>query len=228
MMETPAFKEPANLGTSVADHLAAMIQTGALPPGERLVQTDLAARFGVSRVTIRDALKVLERRGLAVETPRKGMAVRQVSEKTVRDLAALQRVIDVLAVQEACRRVTSADLQALEATLREQEEAARAGNQQAVVDKDWEFHYAIYRIADNEPLQDVVSHLWPRTRQARGLGRLGITTLADEWGHRSVARHKRVLELLRAGDAERVAEVVGDIMKEVEEELLRGVLESDR
>jgi DNA-binding GntR family transcriptional regulator len=76
-----------SLSTAIADRLAEMIHAGALKPGEHLVQTGLAERFGVSRVAVRDALAQLRQRGLAVNVPRKGTIVRPLSCKTVRDLS---------------------------------------------------------------------------------------------------------------------------------------------
>jgi DNA-binding GntR family transcriptional regulator len=64
-----------SLSTAISGQLAEMIHAGALKPGVHLVQTDLAERFGVSRVAVRDALAQLRQRGLAVNVPRKGMGV---------------------------------------------------------------------------------------------------------------------------------------------------------
>lgn len=223
-MDPPAFREPANLSTTVADHLADLILSGALPPGERLVQTDLAARLGVSRVTIRDALKVLERRGLAVNIPRKGMVVRQVSEKAVRDLLDVQRALDILAIQAACLRITAGDIARLEAILREQEEALARGDEETADSKDWEFHQAIYLISGNEPLQEITTYLGPRTRQARTLGRMGY--MSEELRSRkgSLPRHRRILAALCEGSEHLLDEALTEIMVEVEEGLLQRIV----
>jgi len=64
--------EIRNLSRTVSDKLQEMIYTGRLKPGERLVQTELAERFRVSRVAIRDALQELRQSGLAVINSQNG------------------------------------------------------------------------------------------------------------------------------------------------------------
>ena len=93
----------------IADRLEDMIHAGMLKPGEHLVQTELAERFGVSRVAVRDALQELIQRGLATRVPRKGTIVRPVSCKIVRDVFAVRRVVESLAATEACKNMSEAD-----------------------------------------------------------------------------------------------------------------------
>ena len=110
-----------NLSDVIADRLGELIQTGSLRPGEHLVQTVLAEKFGVSRVAVRDALQELKRRGLAVNGPMKGTIVRPVSYKTIYDLFAVRRVIESLAIREACANMTKEGLNQIGTIINEQE-----------------------------------------------------------------------------------------------------------
>jgi len=64
--------ELKNVAQFIAQKLEEMILIGTLAPGQHLVQTDIATQFGVSRLPVRDALRILEKRELAVTKPRHG------------------------------------------------------------------------------------------------------------------------------------------------------------
>jgi len=217
------FQKPDRLSDKIADYLASQVQTGELAPGAHLVQTKLANEFGVSRVAIRDALKHLERRGLVVDVPRKGMIVRQITEKTIHDLVAIWRTVDTLVLQVTCATIGNEDTSRLSAIVDAQQQALETGDMDTVIEKDWEFHLMLYDLCDNEVLQDVVHHLWPRTRQARGWAWVGSPPLEDGWGTRSVARHRAIVDTLEAHDPKKARRVIDEIMKEVEQELITGL-----
>jgi DNA-binding transcriptional regulator YhcF (GntR family) len=86
------------LWESVADQLREEILDGRLPAGARLVETELAERFGVSRGPIRDALRELARSGLALDLPRRGTfadgALREVREETALGAADLEAFME--------------------------------------------------------------------------------------------------------------------------------------
>lgn len=220
-------QEVKNLSTLIADRLAESIQTGELKPGQRLVQTELAKQFGVSRVAIRDALLKLLTRGLALDIPLKGMIVQPVSYKTIHDLFAIRQALEPLAVKEACARLTRQDLQRIEALVKEQDELAKAGDIDGLLVKDQEFHETIYRCCDNEPLLEIISGLWARIRQARGLARINLSW-GRTWATQSVKRHRKILLALKAKDAERAAELTVETIQLALAELAEGLEPKDK
>lgn len=220
-----ALGEVKKLSTVIADRLASMIQSGLLRPGEHLVQTELAERFGVSRVAARDALHLLRERGLAVDVPRKGTIVRPICCKTVRDLFAVRRAVEGLAARLACARMTAEVLERLEQAIREQETLSEGGDRSQLVAKDWEFHEIIFDLCDNEPLKEVIVGLWARTRQARSLAQ-GEAAWGQAWGRRSAARHREILEALRARDPDAAEQAAIRTIALAEEELVQGLREA--
>ena len=217
--------EIKSVSTLVADRLADLIQRGVLKPGERLVQGDLAAQFGVSRVAIRDALYLLKQRGLAVDVPRKGTIVRPISCKTVRDLFAVRRAVEGLAGREACRTISDATLAQLERIIEEQEHLAQGDDLELALDKDWEWHQLIYQESNNEPLQEIIAVLWSRTRQARSLAR-GRVEWGKTWSLNSAARHRKILAALRQRDPDAVERAIAETISAAEEELVQGLQEA--
>ncbi len=206
------------LSTLITDNLAGQIQNGILRPGERLVQEDLAKKFSVSRVAVRDALMELRRRGLSVTIPRKGDIVRPVSCRTVRDLFEIRRINESHAVRIACGSIDPPGLARLRRIVEEQEDCILAEDVAAFIAKDWEFHKTIFAYCGNEPLRELIDGLWARTRQARSVARNDLSW-GKNWGRASIRRHKDLLAALEKGDAEEAAAITGRIIDEAAEEL---------
>ncbi len=220
-----AVDEIKSVSTVIADHLGGLIQTGALKPGEHLIQGDLAEQFGVSRVAIRDALYLLKQRGLAVDVPRKGTIVRPISCKTVRDLFAVRRAVEGLATRLACPIIPDHVLDQLEQIIVQQEQSAEHDDLKAALDKDWEWHSLIYDYSDNEPLKEIIGNIWSRTRQARSLAQ-GQVNWGRTWGMRSASRHRRILQALRERNPDKAEEFIAQTISAAEEELVQGLQES--
>ena len=87
------------------------ILKGELKPGERLMELQLAAKLGVSRTPIREAIRMLEQEGLAVTIPRKGAEVAKMTEKDMEDVLQIRDALDELAATIACEQISEEDVQ---------------------------------------------------------------------------------------------------------------------
>lgn len=92
-------RTPCTIPEQIAADLGAAIIAGDHVVGERLVETELAARFGVSRGPVRDALRILERRRLVELRPRRGAYVREVSLNSIADLFNVRLALTTSAVR---------------------------------------------------------------------------------------------------------------------------------
>jgi len=218
--------EIRNLSDTIAERLAEMVQTGALKPGEHLVQLELAERFGVSRVAMRDALQMLRQRGLAINVPRKGMVVYPVTDKTVHDIFAVRRAVEGLAVKEACPNLSEEILARLEQIILEQEAATIKKDMARLIEIDWDFHRTIYERCNNEPLFEVIVGLWARARQARSLAQVSLVW-GQRWGEHSISRHRKILAALRECDVDKASRLVTENISLAEEELIKGLHETN-
>ena len=99
----------------VYEFLKTMIQTGALQPGSRLPEIDLAARLKVSRTPLREALNRLERDGLVTNKPRHGYFVTMVDVRALEHAFGVREVLDGHAAQLAAERIGSEDKKRLRA-----------------------------------------------------------------------------------------------------------------
>src|SRR5512132_4425425 len=111
------------LWEAVSEQLRDEILDGRLPAGARLLETELAERFGVSRGPVRDALNELARQGLAQDLPRHGTFVSSLSEHDLEEVYVLRRAIEEAAVRLAISRGSDADLTGMYERLVEAEEA---------------------------------------------------------------------------------------------------------
>jgi DNA-binding GntR family transcriptional regulator len=207
------------LSTVITDRLAEQVQSGMLKPGERLVQMDLAKRFNVSRVAVRDALMDLRRRGLSVNIPHKGDIVRPVSCQIVRDLFEVRKINESHAVKTACIRIDARGIARLEKIITEQETCIKNEDVAAFIAKDWEFHDTIFGYCGNEPLRELIEGLWARTRQARSVAQNDLSW-GKHWGRSSILRHRELLAAIEARNAELAAEITKRIITEASDELV--------
>jgi DNA-binding GntR family transcriptional regulator len=124
------------------------------------VERDLAAEFNVSRLPVREALRMLRQEGLVSDRGARGAEVSSLSAKDVEDLFDVRQSLEVLACRLAAARATPEDLSGLEALLDAAELSLARGALMDAHRANSEFHDAITRIADNgflksalEPLQ---------------------------------------------------------------------------
>jgi DNA-binding GntR family transcriptional regulator len=96
------------------DALRDEIRSGALRPGDRLREMDIAARLGVSRTPAREALKRLESEGLVAFTQPRGLAVAQLSTSEIQQLYALREMLAGVAARFAAERAAPFEIDALE------------------------------------------------------------------------------------------------------------------
>lgn len=169
-----------------------------LPPGHRLVERDLAVELGVSRIPLREALRLLSAEGLVVIVPGKGTIVAPLTPQDVRDLFDVRESLEVLAARLAAERADPAAL----ARLRECLAAARRadGRARLLTEANADFHSALVTAADNRLLAGMMR---PLEAQVRRLFHLTIDRDLD----RQCAEHEALYEAIANGDAQRAAEL---------------------
>lgn len=143
----------------VFNTLREAILKGELKPGERLMELQLAAKLGVSRTPIREAIRMLEQEGLAVTVPRKGAEVAKMTEKDMEDVLQIREALDELAVSIACEQITREEIEELKETMREFEESAKTRDVRKIAGADVKFHDIIYQATRNPKLVNMLSNL---------------------------------------------------------------------
>ena len=112
----------------VFNTLRQAILTGELKPGERLMEIKLADSLGVSRTSIREAIRKLELEGLVLMIPRKGAVVAEITEKSLRDVLEVRRALEELAIKLACEKILDEEIEELKVAAKEFESALKTNN----------------------------------------------------------------------------------------------------
>lgn len=150
------------LRETVRDTLRTRIFEGHYAPGTRLVERDLAAEFSVSRLPVREALRMLRQEGLISDRGARGAEVSSLSPKDVEDLFDVRQSLEVLACRLAARRATKDDLAYLRRLLDDAEAFLAKGSVMEAHRSNSEFHDAITGIADNNFLKSALEPLQGR------------------------------------------------------------------
>jgi DNA-binding GntR family transcriptional regulator len=135
------------------------IQSGALEPGERLDQEDLAMRLGISRVPLRQALVRLQAEGLVVGRPHAGATVAPLSLADAEDIYAARAALEPMLTGAAVARLSEGTVGDLEDLIGQQEKALQAGERQVFLALDRQFHDRLYQEAGYPTSLDLVQRL---------------------------------------------------------------------
>ncbi len=136
-----------------AEAIVAAAARGVFLPGDRLVEAEIARDLGISRVPVREALRLLESQGIVVSTPYKGMRLMQVTNRGVAEIMRVRLALETLAVQEALGQPGGKErFAALRQAADAHALAARGGDPAATVAANERFHAELCRAAGNAPL----------------------------------------------------------------------------
>jgi len=181
----------------VTERFLDAMRAGVLAPGERIVESTLARKLGVSRGPLREALKGLEAERLVERRANRGMFVAEVSVDRAIQMIVMRAMLEGLAARLVTARMTPAMAAALAEQHRLIEEAAAAGRTREWRDHDWRFHEMVCEGAGNEFLL----RSW-----------VSISNLIRLFLHHHPAyerdaedvlhNHLRMLDVLRGGDAD--------------------------
>ncbi|MEU0130072.1 GntR family transcriptional regulator [Streptomyces sp. NPDC006289] len=169
-----------------------------LQPGERLVERDLAAELEVSRIPLREALRLLAADGLVVLVPHRGALVAPFTPADVRDLFDVRESLESLAARLAAERADEDGLARLAAGLDAARAATRAHDRAAIAAANAAFHTDIVELAANALLSAVMRPLWARMHRL-----FRLTAERDPAQQR--AEHERMYEAIAARDADLAA-----------------------
>ncbi|MFN3259294.1 MAG: GntR family transcriptional regulator [Pikeienuella sp.] len=179
-------------GEDLHERILAAIDGGEFPPGARLLEADLATRFGVSRTPVREALRRLESQGVVTHEARKGAVVATLDYDQLGELYAVREVMEGLAARLAARSASAAEV----ALLFEMIEADEALTEpRALAQANKRFHRQLQRASHNRYLIETLGPV------RRSLSLLGGTTFAAPGRAESSAReHRAIVEAVAARD----------------------------
>jgi DNA-binding GntR family transcriptional regulator len=183
------------LGKRAADALRRAILTGRYKPGERLVEDALSAELGISRVPIREALRLLAGDGLVIVRPNRGASVAAISPDIAEDLVEVRATLEGLNAKLAARHHEPGIVAELRAVLAEGNRAARAASVADLVRLNGDFHDKLAEAGGNAILWDIMRTL--RDRTGIVFARNTAVRAVQDWDE-----HSRILAAVIDGDEE--------------------------
>lgn len=190
----------ANATERLKDEIENQIAAGRLLPGMRLDEASLAARYGVSRTPIREALHSLAASGLIEVRPHRGAVVVELGPDRLLEMFEVMAELEAMCGRHAARRMTEDDYQELLNAHQACGLSERAGNSDRYYYENARFHLGIYAASHNRFLAEQAGALHRRLQPYRRLqlrARNRVTT--------SYREHGEIIEALAAGDSELAA-----------------------
>jgi len=196
------FRTPP-LWESVLARLREAILGGELPAGTKLVEVDLAERFGMSRGPIREAIRELERLGLAEHVPHRGARVAQLTIEDLRDTYEARLALESLAVRHAAERCVDEEVALAQRLLDDHVEAYRRGDDDRGRALHAEFHFAVYAASRSQWLPRLIRPLWENSERYR------IASLrAGRPLERRRREHQRILDAVAGHEPDAAVEAL--------------------
>jgi DNA-binding GntR family transcriptional regulator len=181
------------------------IQSGVLEAEQRLDQEELAARLGVSRVPLRQALVRLQAEGLVVARPHVGASVAPLSLADAEDIYASRGVLEPMLTKAAVPHLNAAILEEFERCIAEQQEALECGDRQRFLELDRQFHTRLYEPSGYPTSVELVQRL-------RDLSDRYVAVFQGDAARSraTIAEHREIVRACAAGDAIAAANLVSD------------------
>lgn len=182
--------------------IRAAIVNGQIRPGTRIMEPELAERFGISRTPIREAIRQLESEGLISVIPRKGAIVASISPQDISNFYELKMILEGHAARLAAKNLTENDLTKMETVNRQIEAASAKKNLSRVLDLHNEFHEIFLHACGNDKLHAIVQNLVMQFQRFRLIPAMPGRIKG------SIRQHTEIIEAFRRKDAARAEELV--------------------
>jgi DNA-binding GntR family transcriptional regulator len=192
-------RAPAPIRSRVLDNLRQAILEHKLVPGQRLIERELVELTGVSRTSIREALRELAAEGLVTTIPNKGTIVAEVTVEEARQLYQVRSALEALAGRLFVENATVAQRRALTSALRAVERAAGKGAPAMLAAKD-KFYDVLFEGGGNEALRSIAGSLHARVNLLRSL-----SLSRPGRGAESLAELAEIVAAVAANDADAAA-----------------------
>lgn len=204
---------------SVADQVAGILRekvlNGELRPGTSLQEIPLAESLGVSRNTMREAMRILSLEGLLKRSIHRGIAVAQLSLRDVQEIYHVRRVLEISAIH-AAKTPAPELLREIRAALMQYERAVQARDWVSAVTHDLHFHSLLIRFLTNKRLES----FYQKTIAELRMGMVLVDRRHDHPGI-LIPVHRKLYHLLTTGKLNECAKVLAQHLDDSEMRLSR-------
>ena len=201
-----------DLWEPVADRIRAEVASGQLAAGVRLVEADLARRFGVSRGPVREALRELTREGIVLTLPRRGAVVCTMTPEDLEEIYAIREPLEGVALHWASEHASDDELEAIAHRLNAIDEALNSDNSAGIIAADLDLHRAIVQASHNRRLIAIWEQLASQTAVLIGVAAaMDVQLVQGAGGH-----HEAVVEALLRRDPDLASGILAEHFRKAE------------
>ena len=201
-LDSPVEKH-LTLRERIVEFIKNAVINGRLKPGERVPESEIAEKFGISRTPIREAFRQLESEGFLTMTPRKGAVVSPITAKDVREFYTIKSLLEGYAAGKACEKLKEKDLKKLKDINNEMQRYAEKDNVNMFFKLDNRFHETFLSACGNDKLCSLTDQLVQQFERFR------VTALSLPGRmENSVRQHTDIINALERGEETEVADLV--------------------
>lgn len=199
---------PVTVQAQTVTKLRDAILSGMFQPGERLVEADLCQRMGVSRTSIREALRRLEAERLITIIPNRGPSVTEISWESAREIYEVRALLEGQAAAAFAERASAAELEEMRDALADFEAAVAANDSLKRLETTERFYKVILDGCGNRVIAEMLQGLVARITflRARSMSRPGRSKL-------SATEMRRMLKAIESGNPRAAQKAATDHVK---------------
>jgi len=186
--------------------LKAEIIEGKYEPGEKLVISSIAKRYGFSVIPIREVLNALESEGFVTGTPFVGYVVKKPEFRDHNDLAEIRQLLEGHAIGLAAKRITPAALKKLKLLVDRMKQAVSESDMTKIIRLNHQFHDLIYSSCGNQILYNLIQQVFAMAPRAASVYKL--VKFIPSRAEPSISEHEEIYHCLAARDARKAQRVL--------------------
>ena len=187
------------LQDAIYNELLSALASGEIPPGESITVKQVADRYDVSPMPVREALGKLEAKGLIEVSKNRRMTVNQLSLENLRQIVEIRMMLESYAAEKASKNRSEESLQELEATMVLYTNVTDQDKHSKLIGINEKFHQLIYQEAHLPLLTEIIGMLWERARPYLAID-FRISTNLD----RLIEIHQGMLDGLREKNPKKI------------------------
>jgi DNA-binding GntR family transcriptional regulator len=192
-----------SLVEQITEFLTQAIMDGQFESGERLVENELQRRFGVSRSPIRESFRVLEKKGLVNNVPRKGTYVRKITQKDIEENFPVRANLESLAARLSLPHLHPQEIEKMESAFARMKDGAKQNDFKLYLKYHTQYHEVFIRASGNDTLIEILENL----RNQAIWFRYSYLYVQESYEY-AIKVHRKILDCFIKKDADQLERLV--------------------
>ncbi len=210
----------STLSNRVYERLLESIITGKISPGQHLVEQTLADQLEVSKISVREAIRLLAQQGLVDIAPNRGAFVIQMTIEDIMEIYQLRASLEGLAVKLATKNLNEANFQEFQKIFNKMAEVEQTNDRLHGASVDTQFHRLVMNLSKNRRAIKV----WEQMSSQIEMVVYNVSNYYPHY-HGLVERHQKLVNIMKSGDIQAASEYVQNHIMEGAQHILEAMLQ---